>query len=72
MLKLLHVGLVACLYRLLSLLIQFFSPFLTTSPNQLGTADHKSQVTRNSQLRRIFGNCKQDVKKQKGDFPLTF
>jgi hypothetical protein len=44
MVKLLHVGLVSCLSRLVSPVIQFFSPFLTTGTNQLGTAEHKSQL----------------------------
>jgi hypothetical protein len=45
MVKLLHVGLSPFSSHLLSLAVKFRSPFLTTSPNQLGIAEHKSQVT---------------------------
>lgn len=45
MVKLLHVGLFPCWSHLLSLAVVFLSPSLTTSPHQLGIAQHKSQVT---------------------------
>lgn len=45
MVKLLHVGLFPHSSHLLSLAVKFPSSFLTTSPNRLGTAERKSQVT---------------------------
>ena len=57
MVKLLHVGLFPCWSHLLSLAIEFFSPFLTNSPNQLGIAEHKSQVTSAMLSETVEGTC---------------